>query len=48
MLSFYSFFLHPLVAEHAAINFQPIARARTACAKTFFLHAQQLGGVEKK
>ena len=48
MLSFYSFFLNPLVAEHAAIDFQPIARARTACTKTFCLRAQRLGGVQKK
>ena len=48
MLSFFSFFLHPLVAEHAAINFQPIAQSRTACTKTFCLRAQGLGSIEKK
>ena len=47
-LSTLFFFLHSLVAEHTAINFQPIARARTACTKTFCINAQRLGLVEKK
>ena len=43
-----SFFPHLLVSEHAAIDFQPTAWARTASTKTFCLHAQRLVGVEKK
>ena len=29
-----SFFLHPIISEHTAIDFQPSAHARTACTKT--------------
>ena len=46
-IDLFSFFLHPIISEHAAIDFQPTAQARTACTKTFCLRATQLGGVEK-
>ena len=39
--------IHPIISEHAAIDFQPTAQARTACTKTFCLRAQRLWSVEK-
>ena len=41
-------FLHPHVAEHIAIYFQPMAQARAARTKTFCLCAPRLEEVEKK
>ena len=45
-IKLFSFFLHGIISEHAAIDFQPTAQARTACTKMFCLHAQRLFLVE--
>ena len=48
ILKQFFFWVHAIISEHAAIEFQPTPQDRTACTKTICLHAQRLWHVPKK